>query len=247
VREEEARAQEEAARSAAAKAQEAGRETEALQLALREAELNKLRLAAAPSLRALLLVSAARVPLAVQFARAGLPSGSPLRQDDRTWWRLLHVLEADGLTPSLKGTDVGNALFAALDSQGSGAVACADAGYLVALLCSGTERSRVDASCDCPGAPAGGPMVTQPQVAEQLELCARVRGHCVPLLLAAEAASGEATASAPPSVASGLRDKVAAFFGSAQLSGAQVRAEAFRSWAASDPTVSTLFLPLPGR
>ena len=65
-REMEAEAQAQAARAAAAVAQEAGRETEAMQLALRQAELHKLRLSAQPSLRAFLLVDASQIPFALQ-------------------------------------------------------------------------------------------------------------------------------------------------------------------------------------
>ena len=65
AREEEVRLVEEAARAAAARAQDAGRETESLHVALREAELARLRLTSAPSLKSMMLVAAPRVPRCV--------------------------------------------------------------------------------------------------------------------------------------------------------------------------------------
>ena len=111
VREEEALAREEAARRASHEAELAGRTTEAREAARREAELNKLRLASAPSLRSLLLVGPESICSALRFAllhEGAARAPTSLRQDDRSWWRLLHFLEADGLSPPLKGTEVGS-------------------------------------------------------------------------------------------------------------------------------------------
>ena len=92
--------QQEAARVAAEAAQQALRETEAMEAARREAELAKLRNSATPSIRSLSLVAAAQVPAALGYCQAG-PQG--LRRADRSWWKCLHFLEAEGLTPPSTG------------------------------------------------------------------------------------------------------------------------------------------------
>ena len=48
-------------------------------------------------------------------------SSSALREEDRSWWRSLHFLEAEGLTPPVKGTELGAALFEAMDDDRDGA------------------------------------------------------------------------------------------------------------------------------
>ena len=96
-------AQEAAAREAAARAESAAKEAESLVNARREAELAKLRLAAQPSIRSLALVGPEHLPAAVAFAcgaaaaagGGGKENGAVLRLDDRSWWRMLHFLEAE--------------------------------------------------------------------------------------------------------------------------------------------------------
>ena len=102
-KEAEAMAQEAAAREAAARAESAAKEAESLVNARREAELAKLRLAAQPSIRSLALVGPEHLPAAVAFAcgaaaaagGGGKENGAVLRLDDRSWWRMLHFLEAE--------------------------------------------------------------------------------------------------------------------------------------------------------
>ena len=64
-----------------------------------------------------------------------------------TW----HILSSSaGLSPPLKATDVSASLFAAFDSDADGDVAVAEAGYLLAMLTSGSVRERVEATLDAP-------------------------------------------------------------------------------------------------
>ena len=238
--EEIARAQAHAAREAAEAAERASRHTELAEDARRLAELAALRVATAPSVRSLALVSASHVPPALGYA---CPiAGTPLRLGDRSWWKTLYLLEAEGLTPPLKATEQAANLFAALDDDSDGAVACPDAGYLLGLLTSGSLRDRVDATCDAPGAPATGVTVTPLAAVRQLQLCAKARKLCAPklaaLLLNAPAADATTMPPVPPPEA--LERSVATLFAGA----ASIPADKFRSWAASTPTVATLFAPL---
>jgi hypothetical protein len=240
LKEEAARTQEQAAREAALAAERASRQTELAEDARRLAEMATLRLASTPSVRSLMLVAAEHLAPALGYA---CPiAGTPLRGSDRSWWKALHLLEAEGLTPPLKATDAAAALFAALDDDADDAVPCADAGFLLALLTSGTIRDRVDAACDAPGAPANGTTVTQPTAVRQLQLCARARKHCAPkvtaLLLNAPAA--DATTMVPVPTPEALERSVANLFAGA----ASMPCEKFRNWAAATPTVATLFAPL---
>ena len=123
-----------AAREAALEAEKATRATELAEDARRMAELTKLRLSATPSVRSssarlsfppprtlwlapyltpnptapqvrsLALCSAMHTAPAIRFAMPAV--GEPLRLTDRSWWKVLHLLEADGLTPPLKGTEL---------------------------------------------------------------------------------------------------------------------------------------------
>ena len=74
-----------------------------------------------------------------------------------------------GLRPPLKGTAEASRLFESLDADADGAVDAAEAGYLLALLCAGGVRARVDAACESPGAPAAERLVTLDQALEQVK------------------------------------------------------------------------------
>ena len=240
LREEEARVRQAAAEAATAEAEKATRETEGLEAARLEAELTRLRNSLQPSIASLLLVVPEAVPGALGYSQAG-PQG--LRKDDRSWWKCLHFLEAEGLTPPLKGTTVAAQLFDALDVDSDGIIPLAEAGYALSLLASGSARQRVDAACSCPGAPASGSQVSRVQATEQLELCAKVRLHCGPIvqaihLKAAPAASAGAPAEAPiVPTTQALQREVAALYGSST----SLPAEQFRSWAVScEPVFAAL-------
>eukprot|EP00908_Phaeocystis_cordata_P006285 Transcript_16906.p1 GENE.Transcript_16906~~Transcript_16906.p1 ORF type:complete len:464 (+),score=158.53 Transcript_16906:87-1478(+) len=241
AREEEARVRQEAAAAAAAAAEQATRETEALEGARKEAELSRLRSSLQPSIASLGLVSAAAVPATLGYSGATVAA---LRKDDRSWWRCLHFLEAEGLTPPLKGSAVATALFDALDVDADGAIPLAEAGYALALLGGGSARERVDAACGSRGAPAAGAEVTLAQATSQLELCAKVRLHCGPIVqalhLKAQPAGVAATGHEPALVPTTpeLKQQLAALYASA----ASLPAERFRSWAAT--TCVALFSPL---
>ena len=168
------RVRREAAEAAAAAAAAAMQGAEALEAARHEG-LSRLRSSCVPSIASLALVPAALVPGALGYCDAA----PGLRKDDRSWWRCLHFLEAEGPTPPLKGTEVGNALFDALDVDADG-LPLAEAGYALAILGGGSARQRVDAACGSAGAPAGGAQVSHAQAQAQLELCAKVRLHCAP-------------------------------------------------------------------
>lgn len=312
-KEEEARMSEKAARDAALEAERATRQTELAEDARRLAELAKLRLAVSPSVRSLALVSAEHIAPALRYA-VGV-AGVPLRLSDRSWWKLLHLLEGEGLTPPLKATDVGASLFGAFDADADGDVHAAEAGcastaarpqprfhlpdpcpppprlhsYLLALLTAGSLRERVDASLDAPGAPGAGTHLTRSAALQQLQMCAKARKLSAPkttaLLLALPAAdmtmmlpvnfpspshsppctahprtacdasrslrplrSQQRLDSLGPTVPShsqvptteAIDRAIADLFGG----GTQLATESFRSWAASSPTVSSLFVPL---
>ena len=143
-REEEARVSQAAAREAARAAEHASRLTEAAEDAHRLAELAKLRIAQVPSVRSIALVSAGHIAPALRFTRSTEPA-EPLTLYDRSWWKLLHLLEAEGLTPPLKGTNIAASLFGAIDADSDGAVPTADAAYMLSLLTSGSPRDRIDA------------------------------------------------------------------------------------------------------
>lgn len=154
---------------------------------------------------------------------------------------MLHILEADGLTPPLKGTELASSLFACLDADGDGAVDATDAGYILGLLATGATRDRVDAACDAPGAPAGTSTVSRSQAVQQLQLCSRVRRQCGPgvvgLLLGTP--PSEVGPMAFPSNED-LDFALSSIFGGAS----SVPAERFRAWAASTPGAGGLFTPL---
>ena len=194
-----------------------------------------------PSIASLGLVSAAAVPATLGYSGATVAA---LRKDDRSWWRCLHFLEAEGLTPPLKGSAVATALFDALDVDADGAIPLAEAGYALALLGGGSARERVDAACGSRGAPAAGAEVTLAQATSQLELCAKVRLHCGPIVqalhLKAQPAGVAATGHEPALVPTTpeLKQQLAALYASA----ASLPAERFRSWAAT--TCVALFSPL---
>ena len=241
AREEEARVRQEAAAAAAAAAAEATQAAAALEAARHEAELSRLRSSCVPSIASLSLVPASLVPASLGYCVATAASG--LRKDDRSWWKCLHFLEAEGLTPPLKGTEVGNALFDALDVDADGLLPLPEAGYALAILGGGSARQRVDAACGSTGAPAGGEQVSQSQAAAQLELCAKVRLHCGPIVRAhhLKAAGGVITSQPePPYVpnAAELKAQLAQLF----ASDASLPAERFRGWAAT--TCPALFAPL---
>lgn len=237
--EEEARAHEAAARAAAEEASRASRHTELAEDARRLAELAALRLASNPSVRSLALVSADVVAPALAYACP--QANTSLRVADRTWWKALHILEAEGLTPPLKSTDQAAALFSGMDDDADGVVPCADAAYLLALLASGSARDRVDAACDAPGAPAGGATLTPLAAARQLQLCARARKACAlkltTLLLGVDA--DVATMVSVPTNDSLERSVGTLFAGAASMP-----TDKFRVWAASTPTIAVLFEPL---
>ena len=239
AREEEARVRQEAATAAAAAAAAATQGAEALEAARHEAELSRLRSSCVPSIASLSLVPAALVPGALGYCDAA----PGLRKDDRSWWRCLHFLEAEGLTPPLKGTEVGNALFDALDVDADGLLPLAEAGYALAILGGGSARQRVDAACGSAGAPAGGAQVSHAHAQAQLELCAKVRLHCGPIVRAHHLkASGGAVTSQPeplyvPSAAE-LKAQLAQLFASE----ASLPSERFRAWAAT--SCPALFAPL---
>jgi len=239
-KEEEARMSEKAARDAALEAERATRQTELAEDARRLAELAKLRLAVSPSVRSLALVSAEHIAPALRYA-VGV-AGVPLRLSDRSWWKLLHLLEGEGLTPPLKATDVGASLFGAFDADADGDVHAAEAGYLLALLTAGSLRERVDASLDAPGAPGAGTHLTRSAALQQLQMCAKARKLSAPkttaLLLALPAA--DMTMMLPVPTTEAIDRAIADLFGG----GTQLATESFRSWAASSPTVSSLFVPL---
>ena len=240
LKEEHARAQEKAAREAALAAERASRQTELAEDARRLAELATLRLATSPTVRSLILVSAEQVAPALAYA---CPiAGTPLRRADRSWWKALHLLEAEGLTPSLKGTEVGEALFAAFDDDSDGAVPCPDAGFLLGLLMSGTTKDRVDAACDAPGAPANGATVTAAAALRQLQVCARARKHCAPKMTAllTQVSAADATTMVPVPMPDVLERSVGVLFGGAP----SLPGEKFRSWAANTPAILPLFAPL---
>ena len=90
------------ARQAAAEAEIAKGAFERREAARREAERQKLRLSAAPSLRSFILVAPEHIISSMRFAVDAREATATLRQDDRSWWKLLHFLEAEGLTPPLK-------------------------------------------------------------------------------------------------------------------------------------------------
>ena len=241
AREEEARVRQEAAAAAAAAAAEATQGAEALEAARHEAELSRLRSSCVPSIASLSLVPAALVPASLGYCGGTAASG--LRKDDRSWWKCLHFLEAEGLTPPLKGTEVGNALFDALDVDADGLLPLAEAGYALAILGGGSARQRVDAACSSAGAPAGGAQVSQAQAAAQLELCAKVRLHCGPIVRAhhLKAAGGVITSQPePPYVpnTAELKAQLAQLF----ASDASLPPERFRGWAAT--SCPALFAPL---
>ena len=127
----------------------------------------------------------------------------------------------------------------------------------------GTERSRVDASLDSPGAPAGAPMVSASRAAAQIELCTRVRDRCdlgeylgeatnssrvdraltrrrcAPLLLGASPpTSAEVVAGAGIGV--GTRERLSDLFGGAST----VSAGRYREWLTNDAATSALFTAL---
>lgn len=239
-KEDEARATEAAAREAAAEAERASRQTELAEDARRLAELATLRHATSPSVRSLALVSAEHLAPALGYACP--VAGTPLSQHDRSWWKCLHLLEAEGLTPPLKATEHAATLFAALDEDADDLVPCADAGYLLALLTSGSMRDRVDAACDAPGAPGAGLTVTPLAAARQLQLCSRVRKLCAPKLAALLLDAPAADATTMPTVPApeALERSVATFYAGA----ASIPSDKFRAWASSTPTVATLFAPL---
>lgn len=240
MREEHARAQEKAAREAALAAERATRQTELAEDARRLAEMATLRLSTTPSVRALILVSAEHVPPALAYA---CPiAGTPLRTSDRSWWKALHLLEAEGLTPSLKSTELAKVLFAACDDDADDAVPCPDAGYLLGLITSGSTRDRVDAACDVPGAPANGQTVNAQAALRQLQLCARVRKHCAPKITALlmNVTAADATTMVPVPTPDVLERGVNGLFSGAQ----SIPGEKFRSWAANTPGIAPLFAPL---
>jgi len=239
-KEEEARMQEKATREAQYAAERAKGHAELAEDARRLAELAALRLATTPSLRSLALVSCEHVAPAIGYACP--VAGTPLRLHDRSWWKCLHLLEAEGLTPPLKATEYASGLFHALDDDADDAVVCADAGYLLALLTTGSTRDRIDAACDAPGAPGGGLTVTSAAAARQLQLCARARKMCAPKLTALlrNVSTADTTAMVPVPAADSLERSVATLFAGT----ASIPADRFRQWAATTPTVATLFAPL---
>ena len=173
---------EEAAREAAAEATRASKQTELAEDARRLAELAKLRLASEPSVRSLALIGAEHLAPALAFA---CPSGqTPLRLTDRTWWKCLHLLEAEGLTPPLKASAIATTLFQAIDNDADGAISCADAGYLLSLCTSGSLRDRVDAACDAPGAHGNGAgSISSSAALAQLHANAKARKACGPKIV----------------------------------------------------------------
>ena len=239
-KEEEARAREAAAREAALEAERAMRQTELAEDARRLAELAKLRLSVTPSVRSLSLVSAIHVAGAIRYASP--VAGQPLRLSDRSWWKVLHLLEAEGLTPPLKATTQATDLFEAIDADRDGAVSTAEAGYVLSLLSNGTARERVDATCDAPGAPAGSGSVTRTAAMLQLQLCANARRHSGPqtaaLLLSHPAADMKTLQPVPTKDA--LEQAISHLFGAS----ANLSAERFRTWAATHALPSPLFAPL---
>lgn len=240
LKEEQARAQEKAARDAALAAERAMRNTELAEDARRLAEMATLRLATSPSVRSLILVSAEHIAPALGYA---CPiAGTPLRTADRSWWKALHLLEAEGLTPPLKATDLAQSLFTACDEDADGAVPCSDAGFLLGLLTSGTARDRVDAACDAPGSPANGLTVTQPTALRQLQLCARVRKHCAPKITALllHVTAADATTMQPVPAPDVIERSLSTFFAGAP----NMPSDKFRAWAATARDVAVLFAPL---
>ena len=229
-----------AAREAFLAAERAKGHTELAEDARRLAELAKLRLATTPSARALALVSCEHVAPALGYACP--VAGTPLRTHDRSWWKCLHLLEAEGLTPPLKGTDHATSLFRALDDDNDDAVPCADAGFLLALLTTGSTRERVDAACDAPGAPGGGLTVSASAASKQIQLCARARKMCAPKLTALllNVPTSDAAAMVPVAPTDALERSVATLFAGAP----SVTADKFRQWATTTPTVAMLFAPL---
>ena len=92
-----ARASAEAARNADLEVERAIRTAEQAEEARLKAELDKLRMSTTPSVRSLTLVGAQQVAPALRYAVGVV--GGPLRLKDRSWWKLLHTLECEGLTP----------------------------------------------------------------------------------------------------------------------------------------------------
>ena len=113
---------------------------------------------------------------------------------------------------------------------------------MLALLANGAMRDRVDAACEAPGASAAGPSVTPLAAARQLQLCARVRQHCAPAVVALmlNAPAADATTMLPVPSPESIEREVASFYSGA----AHVPADKFRQWAATNPKVATLFAPL---
>ncbi|KOO20833.1 hypothetical protein Ctob_000007 [Chrysochromulina tobinii] len=155
LKEDVARASAEAARNADLEVERAIRTAEQAEEARLKAELDKLRMSTTPSVRSLTLVGAQQVAPALRYAVGVV--GGPLRLKDRSWWKLLHTLECEGLTPPLKQTDLATKLFEAFDGDADGDVSTADAGYLLGLLTAGTLPALM-----------------------QLQLCARVRKLAAP-------------------------------------------------------------------
>ena len=97
LKEDVARASAEAARNADLEVERAIRTAEQAEEARLKAELDKLRMSTTPSVRSLTLVGAQQVAPALRYAVGVV--GGPLRLKDRSWWKLLHTLECEGLTP----------------------------------------------------------------------------------------------------------------------------------------------------
>jgi hypothetical protein len=246
AREEEAATKTEAARQASAQAELARQETQARESARREAERAKLRLSAQPSVRSLVLVAPEHVVSALRFALTadGRGAAAALRQEDRSWWKCLHYLEADGLTPPLKATELAASLFSALDSSQNGSVPAAEAAFALSLLTAGVPRSRVNAACDVPDAPAAGAMVSRAQAAQQVHLCTRVRQLSAPRLIALHATAMTSPATLPqastPAPAASVEAAIDRLYGSS----ASLPTDTFRNWLVTEPTVAPLFAPL---
>lgn len=213
AKEEEARVQEAAAREAEREAMRLRGQVEMAEDARRLAELARLRLAVEPSVRSLALVTADQIAPALAYA-CPVGTGQPLRKTDRTWWKALHILEAEGLTPPLKAHALSSKLFDACDIDDDGAVATIDSGYLLALLASGSLRDRVDAACDAPGAAAGSPSVTPRAATSLLLRVAHARKLCGPRLvgLLTDTPAADAATTVPVPSDESIERAVASFF-----------------------------------
>ena len=155
-----------------------------------------------------------------------------------SWWKLLHFLEADGLTPPLKGTDLAEALFIALDTDGDGALTPAEAVYALSLLASGTPMERVDATCNASGAPAAGAIISRSQAMQQLQLCVALRSACTSKLAGLLSPSVGAARGVPD--LESIEPALNQLYGA----GDAVAAEAFRRWLVTEVVTAPLFASL---